>query len=344
MCSTVIFGTTTNRYLAENYDYPLDHGLVGVNLRETTKENGRQPGETAIRWSVKYGSVTFNSFSLELPVSGMNEAGLAVALMWHDEGDFGNEPGFSRLSPLQWIQYQLDNYKNIEEVLEGLKTVRARNEGIPLHYSLLDAKGNCLLIEFVDGEIRLEKNPEFPILTNSTYQLCLTEAKRSFGSLEMPKNSSIARFCHLYDQYAVQNHAEVKPVDGFNFLDSVSQTPGAMQSFPWNKGNENNTITVWSIVFCPREREILFKTNQKKTIKKVKLGDIGFEKNSQYLAMEINEEVLGPVTQSLKPYSKDSNRYIVQQSSLLIPLSKSEQDNLVETIDSLYDKRDMRVE
>lgn len=108
MCSTIIFGANSHKYLAENYDHSLDHGLVGVNLRGTVKENGRKPGDRSIRWRVKYGSVTFNQFSLELPVSGMNEKGLAVALMWHAEGDFGTDERYSRLSALQWIQYQLD--------------------------------------------------------------------------------------------------------------------------------------------------------------------------------------------------------------------------------------------
>lgn len=124
MCSTVVYGNNAQKYLAENYDFTQDHGLVAVNLKGTQKENGRQPGEKALSWSVKYGSITFNQFSLELPVSGMNERGLAVALMWHDEGDVGLDGTYSRLSELQWIQYQLDNFQNIAEVVQGLDTIR----------------------------------------------------------------------------------------------------------------------------------------------------------------------------------------------------------------------------
>jgi len=54
----------------------------------------------------------------------MNERGLAVALMWHDEGDVGLDGTYSRLSELQWIQYQLDNFQNIAEVVQGLDTIR----------------------------------------------------------------------------------------------------------------------------------------------------------------------------------------------------------------------------
>ncbi|MGB3634111.1 MAG: hypothetical protein WA982_08735 [Rubrobacteraceae bacterium] len=50
MCSTISLGSGDHSLLAQNYDFNLDHGLVAINLRGTVKENGRQPGEKAVRW------------------------------------------------------------------------------------------------------------------------------------------------------------------------------------------------------------------------------------------------------------------------------------------------------
>lgn len=134
MCSTIILGSGTEKFLAANYDINITHGLVAISLRGTIKENARKPCEKVARWIVKYGSVTFNQSSLELPAFGMNEEGLAIALMWHDEGDFGENNKYVRFNPLQWIQYQLDNCKNIAEVIEEMKFVRPKNEIMPLHF------------------------------------------------------------------------------------------------------------------------------------------------------------------------------------------------------------------
>lgn len=344
MCSTVIFGANSHKYLAENYDHSLDHGLVEVNLKGTVKENGRQPGDKAIRWRVKYGSITFNQFSLELPVSGMNEKGLAVALMWHYEGDFGTDERYSRLSALQWIQYQLDNYQNITEVIEGLETVRPKQEGAPLHYSLLDAVGNSLLLEFLDGEPHLYVNPEFPILTNSSYRVCLEKAKAYEYQAGRSENSSIARFNHLYRQYPEFNQSDLSASAGFRLLQTVSQTPTSDQSFPWNAGDHGNTITAWSIVFSPLEKLIFLKTHGNESIREIRLADFDFEKESEYLLMNINDGTDGSAAPFFKPYTKEHNQNIVRRTAKAFQMPEPEQDNLINLVDWLYQHREMSLD
>ncbi len=177
MCSTIILGADSKKLLAENYDFNLDHGYLGVNLKGTIKENGRELGEKVLRWQVSYGSVTFNQYSFELPISGMNEAGLAIALMFHDEGNAGTNDAYARLSALQWIQYQLDNSKDIDDVIHSLEKIRPKQDFMPLHYSLLDAQGNSLLLEFINEEEKCFKNPSVPTLTNSSYERSLDDVQ-----------------------------------------------------------------------------------------------------------------------------------------------------------------------
>lgn len=343
MCSTIILGHGSYKFLAENYDPSLDHGLIATNLKGTIKENGRRPGEKVLRWQVKYGSITFNQFSLELPVSGMNEKGLAVALMWHYEGNFGDNEQYTRLSALQWIQYQLDNFQNIAEVLEGIKTIRPKQESAPLHYTLLDAEGNCLLLEFLDGKPLTYVNPEYPILTNTTYQTCLDAAKFHANRTGFPDNSSVARFVHLFRQYSDLTQRDATASTGFELLQSVNQTPVPIGcgSFPWNNIEGRDTFTAWSIVFSPHDQSILFITEANKSIRELRMADFSFEKESEYRLMNINDGIAGNAAAFFRPYSKECNLNIVKRTAKEFQMPEPQQNELVNVIDHLYRQREM---
>ena len=53
MCSTVILGAGRHRILAGNYDYSLDHGLIGTNLPGTQSNNDAFPRNPADHPTVK---------------------------------------------------------------------------------------------------------------------------------------------------------------------------------------------------------------------------------------------------------------------------------------------------
>ena len=346
MCTTFILGTGTAKLLAENYDYPSGHGLIATNLRGSIKENGREPGEAVLRWCVQYGSVTFNSFSLELPVSGMNEAGLVVALMWHDNGDYGDDQAFARLLPLQWIQYQLDNYQSIDEVIGGLNSVRPKNEGVPLHYLLLDAHGDCLLVEFVDGELVTYKNPEYPILSNSTYSLCLETAKLEPANKVETNTSSLGVFATLYRLFAANKEIPSQPSTCFDWLKAVSQPTWADLPFPWEDnrdgdGEENKATTVWSIVFDPKSKVIHYKTHMNQAVQKISLKDMNFNSEADYQVVDISGKTGDNMDNVFVPYSKDINLNIIHKSCQIIPLSMEEQRGLADVVDQLYKTRTM---
>ncbi len=54
-------------------------------------------------------------------MGGMNETGLAIELMWLDDTAYPMPDSRSTVYDLQWIQYQLDTAKNIEEVVATIK-------------------------------------------------------------------------------------------------------------------------------------------------------------------------------------------------------------------------------
>src|SRR5215813_3170068 len=81
-CTTFVLQGKDNVYFGRNLDWDWEDGLVIVNPRNETKASlVIIPGNKPLKWTSKYGSVTFNQFGQEMPFGGMNEAGLVVENM-----------------------------------------------------------------------------------------------------------------------------------------------------------------------------------------------------------------------------------------------------------------------
>jgi len=106
-------------------------GMIFINKRGVFKI-GRTWFELAtkdkmnpsnLHWISRYGSVTFNTFAREFPDGGINETGLYI---WEMNADFDNYPqndSLPELDQMNWMQFVLDNYSSVEEVLESLNKI-----------------------------------------------------------------------------------------------------------------------------------------------------------------------------------------------------------------------------
>jgi choloylglycine hydrolase len=70
---------------------------------------------------------------------------------------------------LQWIQYQLDNCANVDEVIKTDAVLRIESNGTPLHYLVADADGKTATIEFLHGKMVVHAGNDlpFPVLTKT---------------------------------------------------------------------------------------------------------------------------------------------------------------------------------
>lgn len=146
----------------------------GTAMRATLP-NGKQEGAA---WTTKYGFVGMRDYAPPIVSDGMNEQGLVVGMLLFP-GYAGYQPFDSALSGktianFEMANWLLSNFANVDEVREGLKTVRVCEAPIPLpggmslplHYVVHDAKGGCLVIEYVDGQLKAYDNP-LGVMTNS---------------------------------------------------------------------------------------------------------------------------------------------------------------------------------
>lgn len=166
----------------------LFHSSVSV-IPKGTEYQGTLPDGTqaGLNWTTKYGVVGMNTFGLPAISDGMNDVGLAAGNL-----EFPGFSGYQTFDPAQAsntiAQYEvitwiLSNFATAGEVKEAIKGIRvskgpeARVGNLELHYTVHDAKGDSVVIEYVKGELQVYDNP-LGVMTNSpTFDWHLTNLR-----------------------------------------------------------------------------------------------------------------------------------------------------------------------
>jgi penicillin V acylase-like amidase (Ntn superfamily) len=243
-CSKFCMARNGEVLFGRNYDFEIGQGFVMTNRRGVMKKSIAG----TLHWKSSHGSVTFNQWGREFPMDGMNDTGLVIALMWLDETVYPRDARPS-LRVLEWIQYQLDNYGSVDELLDHIEETRISG-GTPLHYLIADATGATATIEFLGGTLVVHRDATLPTanLTNDSYEKSLSYLTRFTGfggNRAMPAtSSSLDRFART--AMRMRNAHHVSTNAAFDILQNVAQ-PGA---------------TRWSIVYDTARREIHWATDQ----------------------------------------------------------------------------------
>lgn len=130
-------------------------------------------GVQGVAWTNKYGFLGIDAYNLKNAyVEGFNEKGLSFeALLFIGAKYQPAEPGkFVTISDLgSWI---MGNFATVEEVKEALPKVNVAGMNIKeaggalyFHVALHDAAGKNLVVEFIDGEVKIYDNP-LGVMTN----------------------------------------------------------------------------------------------------------------------------------------------------------------------------------
>ena len=304
-CSTFFLKHGDESVLGKNYDWDIEEGMVVINKKGITKKaiNYTNP----VTWTSKYGSVTFNQYGQGFPCGGMNEAGLAIEIMWQDEAEFPPPDSRPEIDNMQWIQYQLDNVTTVDEVLASDTLIRiAPLSEAAIHYLVCDRNGGCAVIEYLNGKRVCYKNNNMPvkILTNSTYAESIRFIKlyRGFGGI-MPlpeSNGSLERFARIAHMLKVHNPDKSGDIVtyGFEVLSSVSM----------------GDYTKWRIVYDIEKRCIYFQTESKKKIKKIDVTGLDFSCQTPVKAMTINTGLSGDITDKFNPYTGKMNKKLIRST------------------------------
>ena len=283
-CTTFILESGNRVYLGRNLDWDWEDGMVFVNPKNVSKR-AFVSSTNAAAWTSKYGSVTFNQFGREMPFGGMNEAGLVVENMWLDDTKYPAADERPEINMLQWIQYQLDNFSSVDDVIGSDKKIRLENTPVRarIHYFVCDARGNSATIEFLKGEMRVHRGRDlrYRALANDTYakSAAILSTNSALGDLSKPlaRKDSIARFCRAAARAEAYNGAREKGQDvryAFETLNEVRQ----------------GDYTVWQIVYDVADRQIHFRTKSNVLNRLIDFKTLNFDCDRPIQATDIQSK------------------------------------------------------
>ncbi len=308
-CSAFLLEGGNGAVVGKSYDWSTERGLVVVNKRGVFKRAlVLDAAETPARWTSRFASVTFVQYGRELPIGGMNEAGLVVEVLMLPPSRPEPADGRPVVNELQLVQYLLDEYASIEEVLAHVSDVRVVRAQAPVHYLACDARRACAALELLDGRLVATAGKAMPakVLTNSTYAESLRrlERVRGFGGHEAAptSQSSLDRFARL--AAALQKGSSGEPrAAALRLLDGV-RFPDSPQLHS----------TQWNIVYEVEARRVYFRTRAHPTLKTIDLWTFDFGCDSPALVLDMQTDAVGDVSRRFVPYTPEANRALVRET------------------------------
>ncbi|MBI9071347.1 MAG: linear amide C-N hydrolase [Melioribacteraceae bacterium] len=306
-------------YLAKNLDWAIGNGLILFNKSGKVKKSIYSKGENK-SWISRYSSITFNHFGLNNPLGGMNEKGLTVEELSTWPVDYPFNENQLVLSEFEWIQYQLDSYSTVAEVITKIDSISVKEFYFDIHYIIADSSGDVAVIEFMDGNPIIYRGVRLPhsILTNNNYsdltKYIKLRPEANIHKLEV--NSSQDRFLktiELIDSY--HSGKEKKSELGImNILDSVKVAD-----------------TKWSIVYNLSAKKISFRIAPNFEIRKI---DFPIEQFSENKYVPINSEA----SFEFRAFSgKENIEYLKNLQIDLLNNKEFDADDLADKLNLLID-------
>lgn len=310
-CSAFLLKGKDHCVVGFNENWKTMPGMIVVNKRNIAKRNISWENLTTENlnskksWTSKYGSVTFNLLGYDFPCYGVNEKGLFLVELYLEETTKVNNPKQPDLFWAQWIQYQLDNYKSVKEVVDHL------NDGPNIdwwpnaagsHFFLTDAKGNTATIALLDGKYKVltDKDMPMPLLCNNQYKKDL-EATQKYDFLGGTEKYDFTQRKNWEDRYSrafymLKNYKyDQKPVDyAWSILNSVYAGE-------------------WQTVIDVENMNLYFRSDLKQKIKSINIKELDFSKNADVKFLDIHTDHLGNVNQNFQPLTLHKNNEYVEK-------------------------------
>ncbi|MCU0437340.1 MAG: DUF2141 domain-containing protein [Raineya sp.] len=294
-CSAFFWSKNQQYLFGRNLDWYTGEGYIIKNNRGVTKYTYGISNTQPAQWQSLYGSITFNQIGKEFPYGGINEKGLVVEQLWLHGSTYANNNNSKTVSELEWIQYQLDNYSTVKEILENIHNLTIIPVKATVHYFVADKTGNSAVIDFVGGKAYItEKNGDWQVLTNTIHSHAKRYYENAQNQVDTVSRSSENRYCQVYAN--LQKSVSVNNLDAFRVLEKSAE-------------NLKNYKTYWSIVYDLNNLEVHFKSFEFQNIKTFSLKQFSFENQSKLIASNINHTQI-----SFEDYTSQINAQLLQNS------------------------------
>jgi len=258
--------------------------------------------------------MTFNQVGRDLPYGGMNEAGLVIENMTLSETEYAAKDNRSAIGACQWIQFQLDNFSTIEEVIASDTLLRIEDANSKFHFLVCDRSGHCAVIEFLNGKMIHYTGKSLPVeaLANSTYKSSI----QIYESKLLTQDPSLQNFCTAARQTHQNNQmASSSIIDAaFGTLRNVSQGPGTKWSIVYDITN----LRIFFKIFETPEIVGVYKIFKQKTgdavLKSIDFKNFDFDCHKNPRALDLNYNAGGPSESYFVNYSTAVNREFIDKA------------------------------
>jgi choloylglycine hydrolase len=302
-CTTFLLKHPKGPVMAKNFDWDVAAGMLVVNPRGLAKSAVVGADAQPARWTSRYGSLTFNQYGREFPMGGMNEAGLAMEVLWLADTRYPAASDKRSIGTLQWVQYCLDSFRSVNDVVASASEL---NIGGPatVHFLACDATATCAVIEFLDGKLfqRSGRTLPLPVLTNDRYNASLDYLNRTLGYGGDPVKpegaGSLPRFARAANgTHIARSNPDADPVaESFAILADVAQPK----------------TTQWSIVYDLSAKRVHFSSSSHAPRRTVDLTELDLDCTAETLTVDLAAELSGDITTKLVPYTTEANRTLIE--------------------------------
>jgi len=315
-CTAFVIDNSGQPLYGKNMDWVHIPSYVIINKRGVAKTSmtaPQEPDAKHISWTSQFGSVTFNAIAREFPSDGINEAGLFISIMDGEGLQKDEYPEPDSRSPFmggQLVQYQLDNFSTVDEVIVSFQSIRLvkppDNSSVvhqqAIHFLVSDSRGKCASIEFLQGKMVCHAGWSMPVkvLANSTYNNSIAyfwqyRFLNLFSPIPIPEDNrpSLLRFAVAADRVK-----KYRPQRSGPAIDYAFQILRDVEMRPTNH-------TLWSTVYDGSNKQIHFRSWSNDQIRRVDLSAVDFSCTTPVKVLDISAELSGDVTNSFVDYTKD---------------------------------------
>jgi choloylglycine hydrolase len=302
-CTTFCSLDGTRVLFGRNYDFEHGTGLVLINPRGRAKTAVTRSNPAT--WQAQFGSVTFNQFGQDQPMGGVNERGLVVELMWLDGTQYPAPDTRPIVGVLDWIQYALDRFETVAELLQGIEAVRIAGR-TPLHFLVADRTGDAATIEFLDGTLVTHRGSALRAraLANSAYEVSLAyldRRERQGDSAPPFTRGSLDRFARAAELVA---RAAAEP--------AASDADAVARAFATLEAVKQPHYTRWQIVYDLTAMRVYWHTEGNAARRHLDVGALDFACGPvRGLAIDAGE---GSVASAFVPHTIADNLALLRES------------------------------
>lgn len=176
-CTDFVIETKDRTFVnGRSLEFAMDlETQLKVFSRNTQLSSKSPSGQKGIEWVSKYGYLGATVFDSDLTLDGMNEEGLSFGYLWLPHSQYQKITVEESKKAVDFVDlgaWILGNFSTVAELKKALSQILVWGHlvpplpGIPpVHVAVHDRLGYHLVIEFIEGEMKIYDNPN-TVLTN----------------------------------------------------------------------------------------------------------------------------------------------------------------------------------